>query len=108
MKILFYIIIVICLTSCFSSKSTIEENVLCKTKELFGRYDTCWIHPGGFMVAPSVLIRTEEGNFACLYGKECDFIKGELLYVRHEYWNTAIKWKPTVVNLSETKKYYLK
>lgn len=107
--------IILFFSSCSFGKSLIEEDTLYKTKEYIGVFDTCYFHKGGFMRSPSVLIETihteDDGKrynyFICIYGKHCEFIKGELLYMRHEYWNTINSWKQTIVNLDETMKYYL-
>lgn len=113
-KAIILTLITLIIGGCSFGKKMIEEDKLYVMKDYIGVFDTCYYHPGKFMRSPSVLIVTNlthegvpEKHFVCIYGKKCDFTKGDWLYIRAEYWNTAIRWKYTVVNLEETKKHYL-
>lgn len=86
-------LLMIIMFSCSFGTHMIKENRFYKTKELIGIYDTCWFHEGGFMVSPSVLVRMQDNTHICIYGKKCEFQRGDWIYMKYEYWNSVNRWE---------------
>jgi len=101
------ILLLVIMTSCSFGTNMIKENRLFRTKEYIGVYDTCWFHKGGFMVSPSVLVRMQDDTYICIYGKKCEFERGDWIYVKYEYWNSVMAWKRFITDLREIHKYVI-
>ena len=75
--------------------------------EFLGTYDTARIIPAHFPHGNTTIVCFEDDSAVVIWGKKCNFIKSDSLFVHSVWWGSIRSWKYFLANNDESLKYPL-
>ncbi len=100
------VVITIC-SSCASFKPSRHVWNCQSTYQEIGRYDTSVTVRENWMKGTTTIIQLQDDSCVVIWGKKCEFERGELLFATGEYWSTIRQCKYFLENEAGTLKYGL-
>jgi len=107
MKKLLILTIILSLLSCaISHKYRPAKKVwICELQKL-GQYDTSCMIKENFLKGTTTLVFMDDDSCVVIWGKKCEFNRGDSLFVKAEWWAPG-HWRYFLVDKNKTHKYSL-
>lgn len=110
MKTLIFLISILFFVSCAMKPGygLPEEDKIYITKQYVGKFDTCRAMNHKWYITPTMVICLDNSTALIITGKKCKFKKGEMLYVKTDFWYVTNHWKWYLLNYDESLRYFLR
>ena len=103
-------IVIFTLCSCSTHKYVSSRKTWKCELQPLGTYDTSSVIRENFLKGNTTIIYLQDDSCIVIWGKKCEFIKGDSLFAKAEWWATppgGSHWKYFLVNKEKTIRYSL-